>query len=479
MLQFPKYKYYFAIFDFIILWLSFIITAFIIYQYNNLDLAEFFNPSVNSILLFFFYSIVFIFIFQYNGLYKLNIILIRSAHLAAVIQSIFYGFVTVIVISFLIKVNHVFDSRLSFLVFTITLFSLLYLIRIEILRNLYKKLKNKQFMRNVLIVGGGKAGKLLATKLIFEDSLGINILGFADDNKPLDEEIVGGRLVLGKIDDIPNIVKGYDIDEILIVMDNVSYDRLLEILDICKKLEVNVRLTSELFDVVAQKVQTEKYVDIPVVDVSSRINIRFNLVMKRIFDIFTSLIGLILLSPLFLTIAIIVKLTSPGPIFYYQSRIGKNGQPFRFYKFRSMYVRGGEDEERKKMMIEFMKNGYTQAESKKIINASRVTKVGKILRQTSLDELPQLFNVLRGEMSLVGPRPCLPYEFENYAKWQKRRVVVLPGCTGVWQVAGRSSVSFKDSIVLDLYYINNMSPWLDLQILIKTIPVMLFSRGGK
>jgi len=334
-------------------------------------------------------------------------------------------------------------------------------------------------MRNVLIVGGGKAGKLLATKLIFEDSLGINILGFADDNKPLDEEIVGGRLVLGKIDDIPNIVKGYDIDEILIVMDNVSYDRLLEILDICKKLEVNVRLTSELFDVVAQKVQTEKYVDIPVVDVSSRINIRFNLVMKRIFDIFTSLIGLILLSPLFLTIAIIVKLTSPGPIFYYQSRIGKNGQPFRFYKFRSMYVRGGEDEERKKMMIEFMKNGYTQAESKKIINASRVTKVGKILRQTSLDELPQLFNVLRGEMSLVGPRPCLPYEFENYAKWQKRRVVVLPGCTGVWQVAGRSSVSFKDSIVLDLYYINNMSPWLDLQILIKTIPVMLFSRGGK
>jgi lipopolysaccharide/colanic/teichoic acid biosynthesis glycosyltransferase len=144
-----------------------------------------------------------------------------------------------------------------------------------------------------------------------------------------------------------------------------------------------------------------------------------------------------------------------------------------------MFVNGGEDEERKKMMIDFMKEGKTQDSSTKVINAKRVTRVGRIIRKTSLDELPQLFNVLKGDMSLVGPRPCLPYEYENYANWQKRRVGVLPGCTGVWQVTGRSSVSFKDSIVLDLYYINNMSPWLDVQILIKTIPVMFFARGGK
>jgi lipopolysaccharide/colanic/teichoic acid biosynthesis glycosyltransferase len=144
-----------------------------------------------------------------------------------------------------------------------------------------------------------------------------------------------------------------------------------------------------------------------------------------------------------------------------------------------MYLSKDDDEERKKMMIEFMKKDPDDTSGQKVINSKRVTKIGQIIRKTSLDELPQLFNVVRGEMSLVGPRPCLPYEYENYAEWQKRRLSVIPGCTGVWQVAGRSNVSFKDSVVLDLYYINNMSPWLDLQILLKTIPVILLARGGK
>lgn len=308
--------------------------------------------------------------------------------------------------------------------------------------------------------------------------MGINIIGFIDDSKAIGKEIVADKKVLGTINQIQEVIKQNKVDEILVVMDNVSYDRLLEVIDICKKLEVNVRLTSELFDIVTKKVSTEKYADFPVVDVSSRINRRFNLIFKRAFDILASVIGLILLSPMFLTIAILVKLSSPGPIFFYQERIGRNGKAFKFYKFRSMFVNDGEDEERKNMMLEYIKS-ETFANGKKIINENRVTEIGKIIRKTSLDELPQLFNVIKGDMSLVGPRPCLPYEFESYASWQKRRVNVLPGCTGVWQVTGRSSVSFKDSIVLDLYYINNMSPWLDLQILLKTIPVMLFARGGK
>ena len=137
------------------------------------------------------------------------------------------------------------------------------------------------------------------------------------------------------------------------------------------------------------------------------------------------------------------------------------------------------EEERKKQMIEFIKNSGINNGDTKIINEKRVTWIGKIIRKLSLDELPQLINVIKGEMSLVGPRPSLPYEFENYDTWQKRRVNVLPGCTGVWQVWGRSTVSFRDSVVLDLYYVNNMSPWLDIQLILKTVPVMLFSKGGK
>jgi len=139
---------------------------------------------------------------------------------------------------------------------------------------------------------------------------------------------------------------------------------------------------------------------------------------------------------------------------------------------------GSEDEDRMEQMLEFMKNDSADSGTK-IINENRITWIGGFIRKTSLDELPQLLNVLKGEMSLVGPRPCLPYEFENYDEWQKRRVEVIPGCTGVWQVWGRSSVSFKESVVLDLYYINNMSPWFDFQIMLQTLPAIITGRGAK
>ena len=477
MKKVPKYKFYFVIFDFLIVALSFQTTAIFVWKTNNLSFEYFFKPFSDIFLLFAFVSIIFILAFQYNGLYKINIILNKASHLTAVIKSLFFGILTVIVLSFIFKYFEVLYSRLTLFTFSIIYLAYLFLVRVELLRNIFLKLRNKQFKRNFIIVGAGKSGKLLATKIILEDSMGINIIGFIDDNKEVGKEVVAEKKVLGSINQIQDIIKQNKVDEILVVMDNVSYDRLLEVVDICKELEVNVRLTSELFDIVTKKVSTEKYADFPVVDVSSRINKRVNFVFKRAFDILASVVGLILLSPIFLTIAVFVKISSPGPIFFYQERIGRNGRAFKFYKFRSMFVNNGEDIERRNMMLDFIKND--QGNGKKVINENRITEIGKVIRKTSLDELPQLFNVIKGDMSLVGPRPCLPYEFESYVGWQKRRLNVLPGCTGVWQVTGRSSVSFKDSIVLDLYYINNMSPWLDLQILFKTIPVMLFARGGK
>ena len=184
--------------------------------------------------------------------------------------------------------------------------------------------------------------------------------------------------------------------------------------------------------------------------------------------------------PLFIIISVLVKLTSPGKVLFKQIRIGKDGKPFMFYKFRSMYFNSEESNEREAFMKDFIMNDISMHPgSTKIVNQKNVTKIGKFLRKTSLDELPQLFNVIKGDMSLVGPRPCLSYEYEIFDDWHKRRNSVMPGCTGVWQVSGRSSVSFKDSVVLDLYYINNMSPWLDLQLIFKTFPVMIFGRGAK
>lgn len=479
MIKFPKFKYYLFIFDILIFLLSFFTTAIILKFKSGLTFSQILIPDSITILFAVFSIAIFLFIYQYNSLYKINIILTRAAHLTAIIHSIFYGFITIIVISFLIKSAWITDSRLTLLTFTIILLLFSYVLRVEIYRRLYIGLKNKQFKRNLILVGGGKAGQLLATRLIFENAIGINILGFIDDNKKIGTPIVGNKSIIGNVAQIPFLVDKHEVDEILIVIDNITYERLLEILDTCKSLDVSVRLASELFDVVVKKVSTEKYADFPVVDVSPRINNTVNILMKRFFDILSAGLGVVFLSPIFLSIAILIKLSSKGPILFYQTRIGKNGQSFQMYKFRSMFVGKGEDEERVKMMIEFMKKETEDGVVEKVINAKRVTRIGQIIRKTSLDELPQLFNVIRGDMSLVGPRPCLPYEYENYAEWQKRRLSVIPGCTGVWQVAGRSNVSFKDSVVLDLYYINNMSPWLDMQILLKTFPVILFARGGK
>ena len=325
------------------------------------------------------------------------------------------------------------------------------------------KTSSKKYGKNILIVGNGNAGKRLALKATTDNKLGIKIKGFISDDEAINHYI------------LDKIIKEEIIDEILISVDNKNHDDLMHIIDLCCKYGINIKLSSDLFGIIPQKVQAEMYYDIPVIDITPALNRIQYLKLKRIVDVLLSIIGIILLTPVFLFIMISIKVSSKGPIFYKQKRVGLNGRLFDFYKFRSMYFEIGEDKKRENMMIDFMKNNQTH----KIIDTSRVTSVGKFIRKTSLDELPQLFNVIKGNMSIVGPRPCLPYEYANYADWQKRRVKVLPGCTGVWQVSGRSSVSFIDSIILDLFYIKNMSPLYDIILILKTIPVIFFAKGGE
>jgi lipopolysaccharide/colanic/teichoic acid biosynthesis glycosyltransferase len=201
---------------------------------------------------------------------------------------------------------------------------------------------------------------------------------------------------------------------------------------------------------------------------------------KYAVDAIAALIGMLLVSPVFIAFALAIKLTSPGRVFYQAKAVGKGGRFFRMYKFRSM-VSGASKEIHKDFVTRMIKGEIVQdgsGKTLKITDDPRVTKVGKLLRKTSLDELPQLINVLKGEMSLVGPRPCLPYEYEVYKEWHKKRTAVRPGITGLWQVVGRSEVSFEDMILLDLYYIYNQSLELDLSILFETAFVVLRKRGA-
>ena len=475
----PKYKIVYILSDVAIIFLCFLFSVYIHRTNHELNFTEFFSGNVPIIFMLLCLTLIFAVIFQYNGLYRVNIVLSRAAHLAKIIKAQYYGALNIVLVSLLVQSYNVVDSRL--IIFTYLLISVptLYLLRVELLREVFMRLRNNSFKRNVVIVGDGSSGKLLATKLIFENFIGIEIIGFVDDDKEINDEVVSGKRVIGKLNQLGQVIKDYKIDEIIIAIDGNDYDKLLAVIDYCKSHNIMVRLTSELFEIVTRKVDTEKYNDIPVIDVSTQYNNRVTLGIKRIFDIIASFIVILILSPVILVITVLVKISSPGPVLFSQIRIGRYGKPFKFYKFRSMKVISGEDEVRKQKMIAFMKNNIAGATDTKIINDSRVTWIGKLIRKTSMDELPQLFNVLKGEMSLVGPCPCLPYEYDNYDNWQKRRFSAIPGCTGVWQVCGRSSVSFKESIVLDLYYINNMSPWFDLQLIFKTIPAMLFLKGGK
>jgi exopolysaccharide biosynthesis polyprenyl glycosylphosphotransferase len=479
MKKIPLYKYLLGITDVFVLFASFLAAMYLLRRDSSLNLIEFTNAAQDLILGFFIVSIVFIVIFYYNGLYRLNIVLTRASHLSHILKALYYGALNIVLVSLLINSSGIVDSRLLiFLVFIIA-YPTLYLVRAELMRRLYLLFSKTGFRRNILILGDGKSGKILATKLMFENPIGLEIVGFIDDEKPIGEDIVVGAKVVGRFSEIESLIKKYSVDELIVAIDSETHDEFLDILDACKKLDVNVRITSELFDVVGEKVSTEKYADIPVIDVSSHYNNALTLGVKRAFDIAISIFAIIVLSPVMIAIISAIKLSSSGPVLFKQSRIGKGGKEFEFFKFRSMKVlTGNEDEDRMKQMLEFMKNDSADAGSK-IINENRITWIGGFIRKTSLDELPQLLNVLKGEMSLVGPRPCLPYEYENYDEWQKRRVEVIPGCTGVWQVWGRSSVSFKESVVLDLYYINNMSPWFDFQIMLQTLPAIITGRGAK
>lgn len=478
-MRYPPYKYFYAISDFIILTLSFFFAKSLYYLINSKPQYLIYQIDTQDLILLFLSNLMFVLLFHYYKLYKQNIFLTRARHSLLILKSLFYGIIIILVASFFVKFDILTDSRLTIIIYFIISLLLFVLIRVLILQKLYKKILSKTFFKmRILVIGAGKSGQLFAQKITIEDMMGAEIIGFVDDEISSGTTVFNGLKVLGRTRDLNILYSNYQFDEVVICIDRIDYENLMKIIDESKKLDISVKVSSELFGIIPEKIFTENYANVPVTDVSAKVNIRSYLLFKRLSDIIGASLGILFLTPFFLITSIIIKLTSPGPIIFKQKRIGKNGKSFNFYKFRSMKIIEGEDDKRAEKMIEFMKSGDKNI-AEKIVDDSRITRIGSFLRKYSLDELPQLFNVIVGDMSLVGPRPCLPYEYENYDEWQKRRLSVLPGCTGLWQVSGRSQVGFNDSVIMDIYYINNITPWFDLLLILKTIPVMVFAKGGK
>ncbi|MCS7014106.1 MAG: sugar transferase [Chloroherpetonaceae bacterium] len=490
--QIPAYKFIIAACDYLVVMLAFF--AAVVLRYGGVwsEMKEI--PDLWTQVEFVAaYGIVWIAILHHFNLYKINVFLTIVEQGVAIFKSVGYGIIGLIVAAFFFKGNALVDSRLIIGYFAVFSLAGLALYRIAIFRPLYMFLAKSQIIRRkVLIVGAGKSGRMMAANLMLDTTHGFEVVGFADDTLPKGERVFESAYVLGTSKDIPRLVEEHKVDEVLVVMDNITYERLIEILDIARSTRAVTKVSSELYDIIPNKVFVEQYLGVPVIAMTKNQDNTAFLIYKRIFDIVASLIGLIVLAVPFLIIALLIKLTSKGPVFFKQIRIGKDGKPFEFYKFRSMYVNNDDSIHREftKKLIAEAKNGAVDisktvvsesgelTQVKKIVNDPRVTPIGRFLRKTSLDELPQLFNVLKGDMSLVGPRPCMPYEWEEYEAWHKRRLSVTPGCTGLWQVSGRSAVGFNDMVILDLYYIENMSPLMDLKLILKTLPVMLLAKGG-
>ncbi len=325
----------------------------------------------------------------------------------------------------------------------------------------------------VLVVGSEEAGRSVIRTLLARPDLGYQMLGYVEDGSSENNIGLGRVPHLGNWTDLPDILdRTPEMHTVFIALPAEMHAQMQNVLYVCQQHGVHAQVVPDLFQLSLARVEISNMAGIPMLSVRQLPISRFSLFLKRAIDL---LLVLILAIPVLILTAIIViaiRLESPGPAFYWQQRVGKNGKRFDMLKFRSMVV----DADDQKAALEQMNEA--SGPIFKIKNDPRITGVGRIIRRLSLDELPQLFNILRGEMSFVGPRPPLPDEVAQYESWQMRRLELVGGLTGLWQISGRSDLTFDEGCLLDIYYIENWSVSLDLRIILQTIPYLLSGRGA-
>jgi exopolysaccharide biosynthesis polyprenyl glycosylphosphotransferase len=339
-------------------------------------------------------------------------------------------------------------------------------------RYLFSRARMKgHLLRDVVIAGANPEGRDLAAMLQSEPWLGYHVVGFVDDTAT-DPQPVAGIPLLGPIASAADIVRSHRAASVIVAasaIESATTNRLArELLD----RGVHVELSSTLRDIASQRLTVRPLGRFPVVYVEPVQRDGWRAIAKRAFDISGAVVGLTAAAPMLLVTALLIKLGDRGPVLFRQTRVGRNGTPFQVLKLRSMVVNA------EAQLLDLTDRNEADGPLFKMEHDPRITKVGSFIRKTSLDEIPQLWNVLKGEMSLVGPRPALQHETEMWDPLLTQRLRVKPGITGMWQVNGRSSASFEDYTRLDLYYVDNWSLLTDLAILFKTVPVVLLRKGA-
>jgi exopolysaccharide biosynthesis polyprenyl glycosylphosphotransferase len=333
------------------------------------------------------------------------------------------------------------------------------------------------YLQNTLIVGAGDVGQLLAMKILRHPEYGLNLVGFVDDQPKEPRAGLESMTILASPDGVAEIVRELDVERVVVAFSNDPTERTIELVRSLHDVDVQIDVVPRLFDLVGPSSEIHTLEGIPLLAVPSLQLSRSSRVLKRAMDVTVGCAALVVLAPVFGLVALAIKLDSPGPVFFRQRRLGTHGDLFGIFKFRTM---AADAEKRKAGLRHLNKHAQPGADPRmfKIPDDPRVTRVGRVLRRYSLDELPQLLNVVRGEMSLVGPRPLIPEEGRYVDTWARKRMDLKPGMTGLWQVLGRSDIPFEEMVKLDYLYVTTWSLWEDVSLIFRTLPILVGARSG-
>jgi exopolysaccharide biosynthesis polyprenyl glycosylphosphotransferase len=334
-----------------------------------------------------------------------------------------------------------------------------------------------------LVVGRGPEASLFIREMRERPSLGYRVIGVVDTKHGDTQMSYENVPVVGTLESLPEVIRDSGANEVIIADPQVNGDALFEVMIRCgRRRGVEFRIAPSLFNCLPRKTEIDQIGVLPMIRLFREPLSNGARILKRTFDLIFAALAILLLLPLWLLIALLIKLDSKGPVFYTQERVGMDGRLFLLYKFRTMQANADAElhREYQRAFIAGRAEANLGNETKptyKLLSDPRITRIGKLLRRTSLDEVPQLLNVLSGDMSLVGPRPPIPYEVEAYELWHRKRLDMKPGLTGLWQVSGRNRLPFEEMVRLDLFYIENWSLLLDLKIILRTGFVMLAGEG--
>jgi exopolysaccharide biosynthesis polyprenyl glycosylphosphotransferase len=440
-------------------------TAHVAFDSTDLDIA-FWELAVVTVPLW-------VAVFALSRLYDLDRVALGVADAGRIARSLSFGVVALILATYLAKLPGL-SRAWTLLAWVLAIFTVIAARSlVAVVRSLAHR--HGRWLQPTLVVGSNSEAADIIRILRSSPAAGLVPVGCLTSSlaERLELDFCSEDVpVLGSAREIKDVMDAAGVTAVIIASSAFDHDVLARMIAELRGEDVDVHISSGLFEVLTSRVLVSEVAGVPLITVKGISLSKGNLFVKRIFDLVVG--GVVVLAglPLWLAIALAIRLTSRGPVFYSQERVGRSGRRFGMVKFRSMYI---DAEER---LAELAEVNEASGPLFKMRDDPRVTSVGRWLRKFSLDEFPQLINVLRGEMSLVGPRPPLPHEVEKYSKNDWRRLEVVPGMTGLWQVSGRSSLTFEEMVRLDLFYIENWSVALDLTLLFRTVPAVLFARGA-